>query len=395
MTLASPPAGSPVGLPEGLAEALGRCRGGQATAYSLPPACYVDPRVAAVEDEVLFRRGWVGVGRGDRWAGPGAYVAIDVGGVPVVVVRDEDGVLRAHANTCSHRFARVVKGEGTCQRMRCPFHAWTYGLDGRLLGAPSMGRTDGFDRADHGLHGFATAERLGFAFVSLEASPPPIDDWLGDAAAVHTRWDLDSMVTTRRREFTVDCNWKAFAEVFNEYYHLPYVHPGSIDDTYDDPDEPEDVVGAWATHFGSTQGTGGLLEGDQEKALAVIPSLDEREADGVRYSWLFPTLVIATGAEGLWMYEVYPDGPDRCRCAQVVCFPPETVAAEGFAEVAEAYYERFDVAIAEDIPMLERQHRGMGAATGPLSNRQGRFSFLEPNVARFAGWYADRLLSVG
>lgn len=137
------------------------------------------------------------------------------------------------------------------------------------------------------------------------------------------------------------------------------------------------------------------MEDDQEKALPVIPTLGEREASGVRYSWLFPTLVIATGAEGLWLYEVYPDGPDRCRCAQVVCFPPETVARDGFAEVAESYYERFDVAIDEDIPMLERQHRGMVAAGGPLSIRQGRFSYLEPNVARFAGWYADRLLSVG
>ena len=102
-------------------------------------------------------------------------------------------------------------------------------------------------------------------------------------------------------------------------------------------------------------------------------------------------LAIATGAEGRWMYEVNPDGPDRCRCAQVVCFPPATVDRKDFAEAVEAYYERFDVAIGEDIPMLERQHRGMRS---PFA-RQGRFSYLEPNVARFADWYAGRLLSAG
>ena len=91
------------------------------------------------------------------------------------------------------------------------------------------------------------------------------------------------------------------------------------------------------------------------------------------------------------MYEVYPDGPDRCRCAQVVCFPPETVAMAGFHEVAESYYERFDVAINEDIPVLEQQHLGMRS---PFAG-QGRFSYLEPNVARFATWYAERLLSAG
>jgi len=275
--------------------------------------------------------------------------------------------------------------------MRCPFHFWTYGLDGRLLGAPSMQRTEGFDRGEHGLHEFALAERYGFVFVSLEESPPGIDGWLGDFGEVHEASNLAGLVTTHRREFTVECNWKAFAEVFNEYYHLPYVHPGSIDSTYDDPDEPDVVVGAFATHFGTTQGTGGLLEDEQHRALPVMGGLSDREAHGVRYSWLFPNMVIATGAEGMWMYEVYPDGPDRCRCAQVVCFPPETAAMAGFAEVAEAYYERFDVAINEDIPVLEQQQLGMRS---PFS-RQGRFSYLEPSVARFATWYAERLLSAG
>ena len=378
------------GLPDGLAGGLALCLAPADEASSLPAACYSDLAVHLVERDTMFRHGWIGVGRFDRWPDVGDFSAMDLGGVPVVVVRDE-GRLRAFANTCSHRSSQVMVGDGNCSRMRCPFHFWTYGLDGRLLGAPSMQRTAGFDRADHGLHEFDLAERHGFVFVSLEESPPPIDEWLGDFGEVHEPWALAEMVTTRRREFTVDCNWKGFAEVFNEYYHLPYVHPGSIDSTYDDPDEPDEVVGAYATHFGTTQGTGGLLVDEQHRALPLIDGLPDREAHGVRYSWLFPNLVIATGAEGMWMYEVYPDGPDRCRCAQVVCFPPTTIARPGFAEAAEAYYERFDVAISEDIPVLEQQHLGMRS---PFS-RQGRFSYLEPNVARFAAWYAERLLSAG
>ena len=378
------------GLPDGLAGGLARCLAPADEASSLPAACYSDLAVHLVERDTMFRHGWIGVGRFDRWPDVGDFSAMDLGGVPVVVVRDESR-LRAFANTCSHRSSQVMVGDGNCSRMRCPFHFWTYGLDGRLLGAPSMQRTAGFDRADHGLHEFNLAERHGFVFVSLEESPPPIDRWLGDFGEVHDPWALSDMVTTRRREFTVDCNWKGFAEVFNEYYHLPYVHPGSIDSTYDDPDEPDVVVGAYATHFGTTQGTGGLLVDEQHRALPLIDGLPDREAHGVRYSWLFPNLVIATGAEGMWMYEVYPDGPDRCRCAQVVCFPPTTIARPGFAEAAEAYYERFDVAISEDIPVLEQQHLGMRS---PFS-RQGRFSYLEPNVARFAAGYAERLLSAG
>ena len=150
-----------------LAEALSRCTGTSATGHSLPAACYVDPDVAALEAEVIFRQGWVGVGRSDRWPGTGDYAAIDLGGVPVVVVRDDEGALKAYANTCRHRSTQVMDGEGHCTRMRCPFHFWTYGLDGRLLGAPNMHQTEDFDRDEHGLHEFAVTERHGFAFVSL------------------------------------------------------------------------------------------------------------------------------------------------------------------------------------------------------------------------------------
>ena len=377
-------------LPQQVADALTRCAGPSDTQSTLPAACYANPDIYALEQQAVFRQGWVGVGRSDRWPQFGDYSAMELGGVPTVVVRAEDGRLRAWANTCSHRASQIMVGNGNCSRMRCRFHFWTYGLDGRLLAAPSMGRTPGFDTADHSLTEFALAEREGFVFVSFEADPVGIDTWLGDFSQLHAPWPVESLVTSRRREFTVDCNWKAFAEVFNEYYHLPYVHSASIDNIYNDPDDPEDVNGSYATHFGTTEGTGGLLEDDQDDALPVIEGLTGRPSRGVRYSWLFPNIVIATGSEAMWMYEVYPDGPDRCRCAQVVCFPQSTVDLDGFAERAEAYYERFDVAIDEDIPMLEQQHAGMRS---PFA-KQGRFSYLEPNVARFARWYAKRLLQV-
>lgn len=371
-----------------LASQLTACIGPRETAATLPAACYVDRAIYDVEQDVIFKHGWVGVGRVDRWPNNGDFAAEDIGGSPVLILRDDDGVMRAFANTCSHRAAQVATGDGNCARLRCPFHAWTYALDGRLLGAPSMQRTPGFNKQDHGLHEYAVAERDGFLLISLEDSPPPIEDWLGDFSAVHAPWPLQDLVTGRRREFTVDCNWKGFAEVFNEYYHLPYVHPVSIDGIYNDPDEPDVTTGAYATHFGTTEGTGGLLAGQTEHILPKLPGLAGRPATGVRYSWIFPNIILATGAEAMWMYEVYPDGPDRCRCAQVVAFPQSTIDGADFDTKAEAYYERFDVAIAEDIPMLEQQHSGQRSPHA----RQSRYSYLEPSVAKFAGWYSERLL---
>jgi len=366
---------------------LDACRADALEAWSIPPEYYTDTMRHAEEDERIFRGGWVGVGRSDRFA-PGSVTSERIGSVSVLVSRTETGALSAMANACRHRGAELLSGTEECARFRCPFHAWTYDLEGRLVGAPQMHRTVDFDREEHGLHRFSIDERFGFVFVSLASNPPPIDEWLSGFPQIHTPWPVADLVTTRRREFTVDCNWKAFAEVFNEYYHLPYVHPGSIDDSYEEPDEPEAVAGAFATQFGVTTGTAGLLDTHRGDALPLMPDLVGREAEGVRYTWLFPNIVVALGVECMWMYEVYPDGPDRCRCAQVVAFPPETIAHPDFAAKVASYYERFDVAIGEDIPVLEAQQRGL---TSPFATA-GRFSHLEPSVARFAHWYADRML---
>ncbi|RZV42224.1 MAG: Rieske (2Fe-2S) protein, partial [Acidimicrobiales bacterium] len=161
------------------AEAFRRCLDTPARASTLPPAAYTDAELYEREQRLVFRQGWVGVGRADRWTNTGDYATFEIGGVPVVVVRADNG-LRAHANTCRHRASMIVSGEGNCTRMRCPFHAWTYSLDGRLVGAPDMHRTPGFDKEEHGLVPFRVEQRHGFVFVSVDPDPPSIDDWFAD-----------------------------------------------------------------------------------------------------------------------------------------------------------------------------------------------------------------------
>ncbi len=379
-----------VGIATEIKEGLERCVASPESAHTLPAACYVDSEIYEIEQNLLFRSGWVGLGRSDRWKNPGDYSALEIGGVPVVVARDENKKLRAFANTCRHRSSQIMTGEGTCSRFRCRFHFWTYALDGRLIGAPSMHKTSGFEQEDFGLKEFALEETHGFVLLSLEENPTDLHTWLGDFEDVHAPWPAEELVTTRRREFIVDCNWKAFAEVFNEYYHLPYVHPVSIGTTYNEPDEAEEVNGAFATHFGTTEGTGGLLDEQQGtgQELPVMETLTGRLRSGVRYSWMFPNIVTAFGSDAMWMYEIYPESADRSSCAMTVCFPQSTIDEEDFEEKSEIYYERFEAALEEDIPMLEQQHAGMKS---PFA-QQGRYSYLEPSVARFASWYAQSLL---
>ena len=357
-------------------------------ALSLPPVCYVDEAVTRAEVDHLFRASWIGVGRADQVREAGDYVALDVAGQSIILLRDQAGQLQAFANTCRHRAMRLLDGSGTCRGIRCPFHAWAYRLDGTLAAAPHMEQAEGFDKAAYGLIRYRAEERLGFVFVCLNAEAPALDAVLGDLAETHAPWPLASLVSTRRQDLEVACNWKAFLEVFNEYYHLPFVHPDSIDDVYAPPDEPEEVSGAYVTQFGATEGTGGLLQHEQAQALPAMPGLSGRAASGVRYTWVFPNMSFAAGRDALWVYEAYPLGPDRCKVVQTACFPPHTLALEGAGAKVAAYHARLDAALAEDIPALEAQHRGLGHPDA----RQGRLHpRLEPNVAGFARWYADRM----
>lgn len=373
---------------ESLQHQLDRVSGPIEQAATLPPACYADADVANIEQVAVYRTSWLGIGRWDQWKSPGDYTALTIADIPVIVIRDKSQTLRAFANSCRHRGSLMLEGSGNAQAISCPFHRWTYGLDGNLRGAPDMPENGDFDKSAHGLVEFRAAERDGFAFICFSDDTDGIDAWLGDFSDLHAPWSLGSLVLTRRLELEVNCNWKGFLEVFNEYYHLPYVHPDSIDSVYARPDPGDNVTGQYASQFGATEGTGGLLESTQQYALPAIPGLEGRNRDGTRYTWLFPNMTFAASTEAVWIYEATPIETGRCRVVMSVCFPEETIRHKNFDDCAQVYYDRMDAALAEDIPALERHYKGLAS---PFA-RQGRFcADLEPNVANFAFWYAERM----
>ncbi len=369
---------------------LAACRASPEAALSLPPSCYHDEAVMQAEIERIFRRSWIGLGRADQVTAAGDYAALDIAGAPIILLRDKTGRLRAFANACRHRGTRLADGTGNCKRLRCPFHSWVYRLDGSLASAPKMDKLPGFEKNDYGLVEFPAEERLGFAFVNLESDAPSLDSQLSGLAEPHAPWPLEGLRSARRRSMTVACNWKAFLEVFNEHYHLPYVHPDSINSLYLPPDPADNARGAFASQFGPTEGTGGLLQDQQGGALPAMPGLAGRAASGVRYTWLFPNMTFAAGSDAVWVYEAYPMDPRRCLVNQTICFPAETMALPDFEERAAAYFHRLDAALAEDVPALEKQRQGLAAPHA----RQGPFHpLLEANVAAFAHWYAEQMIA--
>ena len=374
-------------LDEKLTVALRDAIGDISVSSTLPPVCYTGAEVLAAETSGLLRRSWLGVARADELREPGDYRAFELAGTPVILLRDEERRLRAFANTCRHRGTRLLEGSGNTALIRCPFHGWTYALDGSLRGATRMGTARGFRRAGMGLVEFRAAERGGFVFVAPSEETPGIDEWLGAFDTVLAPWRPKELVTTRRRELEVDCNWKLFLEVFNESYHLEHVHAATFGGIYLEPGVPDEVADCVHSSFSPTAGTGGLKADEQEHALPAMPGLGARERAGTRYTWVFPSLTFAAGSEALWAYGARALGPRRCRVTQWVCFPPRTVARAGFEAKAQRYYTRMDEALAEDIAVLERQQLGMESSFA----RAGRWSDLEQGAAAFGAWYARRL----
>jgi len=351
---------------------------------TLPARCYTDDGWLARERELIFGRAWVAVGREGRWRRSGDYAAVDLPGAPLVVMRDGDGRLRAWANTCRHRGMKLLDGDGRCKRIVCPLHAWTYALDGRLIAAPRMETCAGFARGDFNLIELRLECCDGFAFVCLDDEQQSLDDYLGDFRKTHRAWALGDWVTTRTRAFEVDCNWKLFLEIFNEYYHLPRVHPHSIAAAYSEPDACDAVTGAYTTQFGETEGSAALLEDNRGDALPPAPGLRGRNLRGARYTWVYPNLTFALSCDALWAYQAYPVTAARSRIVQTVAFPKASTKHPDFEARAQDYYRRIDLALAEDLPVLRAQQSGLTSRFA----KQGRFSALEPSVANFAGWYA-------
>src|SRR5258706_1302095 len=195
-------------------------------------ADYTSAEVYEEERERLFFRGWVCVGRSEEIAGPGDYLVRDVVGESIFVVRNGDGELRAFYNVCAHRGTKLLDDEPACghlgKALKCPYHAWSYDLDGGLLATPNVHEDEEFERADYPLHGIGVGEYAGFLFVSFADEPGSLDEWLRNSNETVTDFDRYRMCELRlgrRITYDVAANWKIDVENYNECLHCPTIHP--------------------------------------------------------------------------------------------------------------------------------------------------------------------------
>jgi len=359
-----------------------------AGAHTLSPECFSSKTFYQWEVEHFFHGSWHCVGRTDQLPQSGDYRVVEIAGTSIVVLRGDTGRLRAFANVCRHRCTRLLSGEGRVKLIRCPFHSWTYGLGGDLIGAPAMDRTADFDMAKYGLISVRLESHCGFLFVNIDGNATVLSERLGDFDDLHAPYALDDLISTRRARFDVACNWKLFLQVFMEYYHLSTVHPDTLKETrYQPPEEDIFDTGEYISQFGTHEGTGALLQGIDRQSFEPIATLEDRLLNGTRYTQILPSTIFACARDCMWFFECYPDGPNRTTFYMNSCFPRVTTERADFEEVVEGYYDRWDIALREDIDILERQHLGMAT---PLA-QPGRYSHLESAVGHFERWIAQQI----
>ncbi len=351
-------------------------------ASALPGWCYTSERFFAAEMAHIHLRNWIFVGRQEEWAAPGDFRAIETVGGSVIVLRDRAGQLRAFANLCRHRGSPLLAGSGNVRVIACPYHAWSYGLDGALMGAPGMEKSRGFDRAAHGLVSVRLESWAGFVFLNFDERAPSLLDHLGDLPDRLGGHRFAEMVCTWRHDMMCRCNWKLLVENALEAYHTGIVHVRT--------------VGAQSEAFRPTRGNWLSLQVLSRTSVAVltetppfppIEGLSEEAQEGTYFTMILPGTQFACAQDCMWWLAMRPIAPDQTALSLGGCFPRGTAALPDFAAGAAHYYDRWIRFAEEDVGMLERQQQGLAS---PLY-RPGRLSWRDTLVHAVHRWVLDRL----
>lgn len=315
-------------------------------AHALEPHHYTDPAAYAHEQRAVMARGWHLVAHQHELASAGDYVATSIAGVPLAVLRDDHGTLRALHNVCRHRGGPLVRGSGRAPgSLRCLYHGWTYTLDGRLKHAPAMHEACGFDRADVCLPVAEVAAWQGLVFASLEPEHP-FEALVAGIVEASAPMRLDALRFHARRVYDVACNWKVYIDNFLEGYHVPQVHPALATMI-----EYRRYETAW----------GGLRVLQHSPVVSDSPAYGQGTA---QYWWLWPTTMLNLTRGRLQSNRVEALGPRHTRVTFDFYYDP------GAEQRARADLEVTEQVQAEDALICEDVQRALESG----SYRAGRLS---------------------
>ena len=345
-----------------------------AHAKTIDARWYCSPDVFGEECTRIFERDWICVGHESRLEQPGDYFLTNVAGESLIIVRDGSDAVRALHNVCRHRGTQLVEEEQghLIGCVQCPYHAWTYALDGALLAARNMQGTVGFDRADYPLHRAACTLEGGFIFVSLAHEPEVLASPLAPLAGKLERWNIEHLREARRVDYVVECNWKLIFQNYSECYHCPVIHPQLDKLSPSDSGRNDFVEGSILGGYSDLRTSGGSLSTSGIRRFPPVGSVDGADVDRSYYYTIFPSLLLSLHAEYVMAHFVRPIAANRSAITCTWLFDPKTMGAPEFDPKETVDF--WDLTNRQDWHVSELTQRGISSRAyrpGPFANAEG------------------------
>ncbi len=386
--LQRPPGLIPAADPIALARDLESVRRPIEEATTLPARFYTDPAIYQAELERIFGTMWLCVAREEDLPDEGDYLTQSIGLASVILIRDAEGRVNAFHNVCRHRASRLLTEPSGCglSIIKCPYHAWTYDLDGSLRGAPHMDNVRNFDRKDFGLNRVRLETWNGFLFINLDPDAPPLREHLGSFGTMFDRYRIGTLRRARRVDYTVKTNWKMLAENYSECYHCYLIHPElnrvshymSGNSDYTTPA----ACGGWMSlredSFNSMTVSG-------RTARPPIDTIDREDHRKVHYYIVYPNMLLSLHPDYVMVHTLWPDGPTRSQIQCDFLFDPKVMDRPGF-DPSDAV-DFWDLTNKQDWRACELTMQGVQSG----GYDRGRLSPLEWMGHEFDKFVADRL----
>lgn len=352
-------------------------------ARAMPKSVYTSEAFLEAELQNIFRQDWFCVGRAEALKEPGDYTTLDLAGQPIMVLRDGKGELRAQSNVCLHRMSTLLHGSGNTKSIVCPYHAWTYGLDGKLRGAPAMTLNESFDKSKYCLPQVRCEEWLGWIMISLDPDAAPVSEGLKEVLPLIENYEMQSYSQTFFETHTWDTNWKILAENFMESYHLPVCHAGTIGGL----SKLEEMIcppGLPGFNYHT------ILKDDTLKIALAHPENTRMKGDERRTTYLlaiYPSLLITLTPGYFWYLSLHPNGVGKVDIrfggGMSADYVNDPESQENFAKLKTL----LDDVNVEDKGCTEKVYRGLCSDAA----KPGHLSHLERPNYDFATYLASRM----
>ncbi len=352
-------------------------------APALAARFYRDPAIAESEEERIFARSWQLVAHVSQLPHAGDYLTGTAGSQPVLVLRDEEGRLRAFRNVCRHRGSRLLNGSGQCGKaIRCLYHGWTYRLDGELIGVPEGRTIADLDKSELGLFPARVETLCGLVFVNLDVHARPLSEQVAGLPERLAPYGIEHLKASGEWHNTQPANWKIVIDNYNEGYHVPIAHPGLmrlLDYKHYDVEVHDGWV--WFEAPMRDKASGNPVERAYQRLVKPMPGLGEADRRVWRYAMIYPNTTIDLYPDQVATWRIDPDGPLRSRDHARTYRHPRAGVRTRLAQFAN---NRLNTLVGkEDYDLVENVQAGLetrGFELGPLSHREAAIA-----------WFAERI----